>query len=148
MGLTAEVSVGGVADLAGNIAQGSAVWSFTVADFEVSVASVRVAGFTLNALSTTVDTAALAAIKTDLASLLGVADTRITNLQATPVVVGGVSMTGLELTITASASKSATLLAQQLAQAVQNLAPGSNAASSYSSALKDAVASQVCLVMC
>ncbi len=133
----------GVADKAGNKAQGSISWSFTVADFGASAASVHVTGLLLNASSSSVNTAALTAIKTDLATLLGVADTRLTNLQISNTWIGGVSMTSLELTIAASSSKTATSLAQQLAETVENLAPGSNALSSYSSALKTAVTTQV-----
>jgi hypothetical protein len=135
--------VRGVADKAGNKAQGSISWSFTVADFGASAASVHVTGLLLNASSSSVNTAALTAIKTDLATLLGVADTRLTNLQISNTWIGGVSMTSLELTIAASSSKTATSLAQQLAETVENLAPGSNALSSYSSALKTAVTTQV-----
>jgi hypothetical protein len=144
IGLTAEVSVRGVADQAGNKGQGTTVWSFVVADFGASAASVHVTGLLLNTSSSSVNNAALTAIKSDLASLLGVADTRFTTLQIAEIWIRGGSMTTLELTITASSSKTATSIAQQLAETVLNLASGSNSMSSYSSALKTTVASQVC----
>jgi hypothetical protein len=135
--------VRGVADKAGNKAQGSISWSFTVADFGASAASVHVTGLLLNVSASSLNNAALTAIKADLATLLGVADTRFTNLEISDAWIGGVAMSALEFTITASASKTATSLAQQLAETVQILAAGSNALSSYSSALKIAVSSQV-----
>ncbi len=133
----------GVADKAGNKAQGTTTWSFSVADFGASAASVHVTGLLLNVSASSLNNAALTAIKADLATLLGVADTRFTNLEISNIWIGGVAMSVLEFTITASASKTATSLAQQLAETVQILAAGSNALSSYSSALKTAVSSQV-----
>jgi hypothetical protein len=143
IGLTAEVSVRGVADKAGNKAQGTISWSFTVADFGASAASVHVTGLLLNVSASSLNNAVLTAIKAELATLLGVADTRFTNLEISDAWIGGVAMSALEFTISTSASKTATSLAQQLAETVQNLAAGSNALSSYSSALKTAVSSQV-----
>ncbi len=113
-----------------------------MADFGASAASVHVAGLLLN-VSSSLNNAALTAVKADLATLLGVADTRFTYLEISNAWIGGVAMSALEFTITASASKTATSLAQQLAETVQNIAAGSNALSSYSSALKTAVSSQV-----
>ncbi len=114
-----------------------------MADFGASSASVHVTGLLLNVSSSSLNNAALTAIKTDLATLLGVADTRFTNLEISDAWIDGVAMSALEFTITAAASKTATSLAQQLAETVQILAAGSNALSSYSSALKTAVSSQV-----
>jgi hypothetical protein len=135
--------VRGVADKAGNTAQGTTTWSFTVADFGASAASVHVTALLLNVSSSSLNNAALTAVKADLAMLLVVADTRLTNLEISDAWIGGVAMSALEFTITASASKTATSLAQQLAEIAQNFAAGSNALSSYSSALKIAVSSQV-----
>ena len=143
IGLNAEVSVSGVADDAGNKVQGTTKWNFTVADFDASGASVHVTGLLLNISSSSVDSAALTAIKTDLAALLGVGGTRFTDMQVSEAWISGSSVTALEFIVTASSSKTATSLTQQLAQTVQNLAPGSNALSSYSSALKTAVSFQV-----
>jgi hypothetical protein len=142
IGLTAEVSVSGVADQAGNKVHGTTMWSFDVADFDASGASVHVTGLLLNISSSSVDSAALAAIKTDLAALLGVGGSRFTDIQASEAWISGSSVTALEFIIKSS-SKTATSVAQQLAQAVQSLASGSNALSSYSSALNTAVSSQV-----
>jgi hypothetical protein len=119
------------------------MWSFDVADFGASGASAHVTGLLLNVSSSSVDSAALTAIKTDLAALLGVGGTRFTDILASEAWISGSSVTALEFIVTASSSKTATSVTQQLAQTVQNLTPNSNALSSYSSALKTAVSSQV-----
>jgi hypothetical protein len=144
VGSTAEVSVTGLADVLGNKIQGSVSWSFDFGDYKPALATVRVSGLLLSASTATIkNLGGFSAIDADLATFLGVPFFRVDEITAAPIVVGGASFTSIQLALTAGSPKTATILAQQLAQQLIQLPIGNNAFSSFTSALKFASPCQV-----
>ncbi len=110
------IAVNGVKDTAGNIIAWPVMWTFTVADFGASSATVYVSGLLLSTTYASFQSSQIAALKAELNALLNLAD-RIDQVIASEAADGS---TALHFTIT-SGTPSATVLGKQLATVVASV---------------------------
>ena len=152
IGKTVEIVVSNVADLAGNMLSWPVIWSFTVADYGASEASVRVSGLVLSTAYAAFQgkIGELGKNQQDLAILLGVPLARIININAYSALGGNV--TALSFVIAApgggdtkTAVAAAQVLAQKLAQATPGLTGSLAAAITSKVACFVSVSSALCL---
>ncbi len=108
IGKTVEIVLDGVADQAGNAVLWPITWSFAVADYGASSASVRVSGLLLDTTFAAFQAKSgeLASIRQDLATFLSIPVERITNVQA--VSASGGNITAVSFVIAAPGAGDAT----------------------------------------
>ncbi len=127
IGKTVEIVVSNVADLAGNRLSWPVIWSFPVADYGASTASVRVSGLVLGTTYAAFQakTGELAKIQQDLATLMGVPLARITSVAAYSALDGNVTAVSFVIAAPgAGDTKTAVTAAQVLARRLAQAAPG------------------------
>ena len=130
----------GVADHAGNAVPWPVTWSFTVADYGASSASVRVSGLVLNTTyaSFQAKSGELANIRQDLATFLSIPIERITNVQAVGALGGNATAVSFVIAAPgAGDSKTAVTAAQDVAKECAKSKP------TFSGSLSTAITSKV-----
>jgi hypothetical protein len=120
IGKAVQIALGGVQDGVGNTVEGDVTWSFTVSDFGAAGSSASISGLKLDQKFATF--AALAAAKTELATFLGVAESRISNLKASATQDGNTVLSFTILAASGGDTKTATSLSTKLALAVSTVA--------------------------
>ena len=135
-----EISLDGIEDHAGNAVSWPITWSFAVADYGASSASVRVSGLLLNTTYAAfqVKSGELAKLQQDLATFLFIPVARITNVQAAAALGG--NLTAVSFVIDAPAvgdPKTAVAAAQDLAKEWAKTSPA------LSGSLASAITSKV-----
>jgi hypothetical protein len=130
----------GIADYAGNIVSWPVSWSFTVADYGASSASVRVSGLLLDTTYAAFQAKSgeLDKIQQDLATFLSIPLVRITNVQAAAALGGNITAVSFVIAAPASGdTKTAVAAAQDVAKECAKADPG------FSGSLSTAKSSKV-----
>ncbi len=135
-----EIVVGGIADDAGNTVPWPISWSFVVADYGASLASVHLSGLLFNTTyeAFLAKSNEIAHLRQDLSSYLSIPVERIGNVQAVGALGGNITAVSLVITAPgAGDTKTAMAAAQDLAKECVKAHP------QFSGSLSSAMSSKV-----